>query len=236
MASAISTSFTPIRFPITANNSPFFHRIFPLSPIKKHPYIANKWIQLSLIISSLAFVTFQSALNQFPASIFFAAKCVLIPFSIIELSLLTIKIVQIIRERPSQESISLFDQEIRSLPPLISCVGYPAVEEIFNRVPIQGGLGLFLKNILPNKTLPFFGASLPIWGLSTIVISGIIFGLMHAGYDDPYPSTLHAWVSALLVQAPLYHFYGLTASLFAHIVSHTLAVTFLYLKSQQNNF
>jgi hypothetical protein len=71
------------------------------------------------------------------------------------------------------------------------------------------------------------GVHLPLSACVAMVIASTIFGAAHLNNSPGLSKfqAVHAGITSLFVEAPLYYFFGFWASCFSHIITNTVATT-----------
>jgi len=189
----------------------------------------SRWVQLGAIASALGGACALSAAGVLPAAVLVSCAAGITAL-LANVVLTNIVIYALnIEEKPEEEE-SEYSDAIKSIPPFITCVAIPVIEELAFRAFIQGGLYAGLSYVLPAAAvITFAGFELPVAAVASMVVAGVIFGLAHAGNhpDDPLAAIMHtvtASIAGVFVLGPLYYAFGLWGSALAHIANNTLAI------------
>jgi membrane protease YdiL (CAAX protease family) len=188
----------------------------------------QKIAQCAMIIAALGITIALSAAGVLPLTILTVAK-----ISVIALGIkVVIAGVVSAYQKKEDEKESAYEKRIKEMHPIAPAVLIPIVEEGIFRGILQGGLYWVLARIVPLATVTLLGIQFSAAALASILIAGSIFGIIHAtnGHDLANVQAFVAALSGVFVLGPLYHFYGLWASILDHIMTNTLATTMCHCK------
>ena len=189
----------------------------------------NRWVQLGAIASALGGACALSAAGVLPAAVLVSCAAGVTAL-LANVVLTNIVIYALNIEEKQEEEESEYSDAIKSIPPFITCVAIPVIEELAFRAFLQGGLYAGLSYVLPAAAvISIAGFELPVAAVASMVVAGVIFGLAHAGNhpDDPLAAIMHtvtASIAGVFVLGPLYYAFGLWGSALAHIANNTLAI------------
>jgi len=126
---------------------------------------------------------------------------------------------------PDRSQPTKYIEQIITMGPLHASITTPVIEETLFRGILQGGLTVGLRKIVPLTLVSLFGMPTFLSTLLAATIASTAFGLMHAG-QSPMQAIITG-LGSLVLEAPLFHLYGLWASCLAHIVNNTLCYLFM---------
>lgn len=193
-------------------------------------HLLNRRIQLVAITALLGGACALSAAGILPATVL--VSCAVSATGLIvvaTISTVTHSIFRCTSNTPVQER-NEFEQLILNLPPYLTCVLVPAIEEVVFRTLVQGGLYAALSYVLPaTAVIAVVGLEFPLAAVVSIVATGVIFGLAHGSNhrDDPFARISQVAltsIGSIFVEGPLYYAFGLWASTVAHITHNTLSL------------
>ena len=186
----------------------------------------SRWIQLGAVASALGGACALSAAGVLPAAVL--VSCAVGVTALLANVVLTNVVIYALNIEEKEEE-SEYSDAIKNIPPFITCVAIPIIEELAFRSLIQGGLYAGLSYVLPAAVITIAGFELPVAALASMVVAGVIFGLAHASNhpEDPLSAIMHtatATIAGVFVLGPLYYAFGLWGSALAHIANNTLAI------------
>lgn len=189
-----------------------------------------RWVQLGAIASALGGACALSSAGVLPAAVLVScATGITALIANVVLTQIAIRVLNI-KEKPEEEEKSAYVEAIKNIPPFITCVAIPIIEELAFRSFMQGGLYAGLSYVLPAAAIiTVAGLELPVAAIASMVIAGAVFGIAHASNhpDDPLSAILHtatATISGVFVLGPLYYAFGLWGSALAHIANNTAVI------------
>lgn len=174
-----------------------------------------------LIISTIALAIILSASGVLPAAILIGAKVAAIEISIMIALALIVYLLDLCNKE-------IKDDDLEDIPVRTIIIG-PLVEEIICRLGLQGGLQFILENVMQETLVTILGFQFSVAGLVSILIAGSIFGLLHANNDheNSHIQALFTGLVGVCMFGPLYYYYGLTATITAHMVYNAIGNTLL---------
>ncbi len=129
-------------------------------------------------------------------------------------------------------------EKIRKMPACATAVFIPILEEAIFRGGLQRGLTELGKQVLTHKVwqLPL-GVYLSTASLVAIVATSVLFGAVHA-LNDHEGASQQAFITGFhgFVMGVLAANYGILASIGAHIINNTLAVTAIKSSSEASPY
>jgi len=200
---------------------------------KEAPSSKSKWLQLALITSGIAITIIASLVGILPLSYALAAKMVIIALPV---NILIAVILRLVMPVPREEN-SGYSKYLNESTPFELGVAGPIVEEVLFRGILQGGLLVVLKRLIPATTVSILGMPFTIAGLIAIVTASAVFGAVHAMNDHKgaWGQAIVVGVSALFTEGPLAYFYGIEASMMAHILNNTIISAVLCCKPKEDS-
>jgi len=190
--------------------------------VKVHPELAQqggRWLQIAMIVSAIATAVFLSASGILPPAVLFAAKVGLYE-TVTTMALLILH--GLVAKKSAKESE--YKNTIDQMSPFAIAVAYPIVEEIIFRGIMQGGLTFILNRDMPVATISLLGLQLPLASALAMTIAGASFGYAHLfnKHENSHIQAINTGLSGIFVYGPMYHFYGLPATCFMHIINNTI--------------
>lgn len=194
-----------------------------LSIKKQSPIL--KWIELSLVITSIAAVIILSSVSLLPAYFLITAKISLIGTIINLLILVSLQTLQTPNNGKEVEVSE--EQDMMEKHPLIPCLILPVIEEGIFRGILQAGLQKLFYRIVPFTII----GTLPLPTLLAIGIASLLFGAAHIPNNlkwQPLTTTISGVFNGIL----FYH-YGLAAAILKHTMNNTFVTTLQYLLEKE---
>ncbi|MBX3719036.1 MAG: CPBP family intramembrane metalloprotease [Parachlamydiales bacterium] len=190
----------------------------------------SRWVQLGAVASALGGACALSAVGVLPAAVL--VSCAAGVTALLANIVLTNIVIYALNseEEELETEKSEYADAIKNIPPFITCVAIPIIEELAFRSFIQGGIYAGLSYILPAAAvITIAGFELPVAAVASMVVAGVLFGLAHAGNhpDNPLAAIMHtvtASIAGVFVLGPLYYAFGLWGSALAHIANNTFAI------------
>ncbi|MBS3904178.1 MAG: CPBP family intramembrane metalloprotease [Simkania sp.] len=183
------------------------------APLFKQPL----WQELVPVISTIALGVFYSPVFCFGAAV-----------GVIDCSVHTI-LSYTLFSNPEQSNKGTYLKELIDTSAFITCVVGPIIEEFLCRGLLLHALKHVATTIFTNRSILLpLGIAMPASTIAAIIISSVIFGMLHLS-NDHEGATDQVILCTLggLTYGVLAESFGITASIGAHIANNSLLISLL---------